>query len=359
MKKILAIAVALLLAAAPALAQRDETIYATLSPTGEVLSVEAGVRVEGEAGEYTETGDYASVEALSGQVSYADGVVTCQIEDGQAVYFDGLLEGAVLPWTVSVTTSAEIGASGPVDIDIHIAPNPDCADAYYAENLALQMTLSVDLDSARIVDCAGATQTVTGSTATLAWIGLPGGEMNAHLSLETESFVLGDIQIAAMPMNLGDMLGDFDISQLTDGGAQLTEGMQALSDGLSSFEITPQQQAMIASLATMETDDPDAQLMQALLNQFLPMLDSLDTLKEGVAQLNDGLNQYVGGINGAMESLLRETEAPRSFAGAESTDSIQFVLRVPAQSLPVEAEEPAAEEEEQTVWERITGLFGG
>ena len=141
MKKILAIAVALLLAAAPALAQRDETIYATLSPTGEVLSVEAGVRVEGEAGEYTETGDYASVEALSGQVSYADGVVTCQIEDGQAVYFDGLLEGAVLPWTVSVTTSAEIGASGPVDIDIHIAPNPDCADAYYAENLALQMTL--------------------------------------------------------------------------------------------------------------------------------------------------------------------------------------------------------------------------
>lgn len=48
--------------------------------------------------------------------------------------------------------------------------------------------------------------------------------MNAHLSLETESFVLGDIQIAAMPMNLGDMLGDFDISQLTDGGAQLTEG---------------------------------------------------------------------------------------------------------------------------------------
>ena len=116
---------------------------------------------------------------------------------------------------------------------------------------------------------------------------------------------------------------------------------------------------MLASLATMETDDPDAQLMQALLNQFLPMLDSLDTLKEGVAQLNDGLNQYVGGINGAMESLLRETEAPRSFAGAESTDSIQFVLRVPAQSLPVEAEEPAAEEEEQTVWERITGLFGG
>ena len=142
-------------------------------------------------------------------------------------------------------------------------------------------------------------------------------------------------------------------------GEELTEGMQALSDGLSSFEITPQQQAMIASLATMETDDPDAQLMQALLNQFLPMLDSLDTLKEGVAQLNDGLNQYVGGINGAMESLLRETEAPRSFAGAESTDSIQFVLRVPAQSLPVEAEEPAAEEEEQTVWERITGLFGG
>lgn len=56
MKKILAIVVALLLAAAPALAQRDETIYATLSPTGEVLSVEAGVRVEGEAGEYTETG---------------------------------------------------------------------------------------------------------------------------------------------------------------------------------------------------------------------------------------------------------------------------------------------------------------
>ena len=359
MKKVLAIAVALLLAAAPALAQRDETIYATLSPTGEVLSVEAGVRVEGEAGEYMETGDYASVEALSGLASYADGVVTCQLEEGQAVYFDGVLENTVLPWTVSVTTSAEIGASGPVDIDIHIAPNPDCTDAYYAENLALQMTLSVDLDSARVVDCAGATQTVTGSTATFAWIGLPGGEMNAHLSLETESFVLGDIQIAAMPMNLGDMLGDFDISQLTDGGAQLTEGMQALSDGLSSFEITPQQQAMIASLTTMETDDPDAQLMQALLNQFLPMLDSLDTLKEGVAQLNDGLNQYVGGINGAMESLLRETEAPRSFAGAESTDSIQFVLRVPAQSLPVEAEEPAAEKEEQTVWERITGLFGG
>lgn len=53
-----------------------------------------------------------------------------------------------------------------------LAPNPDCADAYYAENLALQMTLSVDLDSARVVDCAGATQTVTGSTATFAWIGL-------------------------------------------------------------------------------------------------------------------------------------------------------------------------------------------
>ena len=49
---------------------------------------------------------------------------------------------------------------------------------------------------------------------------------------------------------------------------------------------------MIASLATMETDDPDAQLMQALLNQFLPMLDSLDTLKEGVAQLNDGPVSY-------------------------------------------------------------------
>ena len=359
MKKVLSIAVALLLAAVPALAQRDETIYATLSPTGDVLSVEAGVRVTGEAGEYTETGDYTSLEALSGQASYADGVVTCQLEEGQAVYFAGTMDAPTLPWTVSITTSAETGASGPVDIDIRVAPNPDCADAYYAENLALQMTLSVDLDSASIVDCAGATPTVTGSTATLAWIGLPGGELNAHLSLETESFALGDIQIAAMPMSLGAMLGDFDISQLTDGGTQLTEGMQALADGLNSFEITPQQQAMIENFATMETEDPDAQLMQALLNQFLPMLDSLDTLKEGVAQLNDGLNQYVGGINGAMESLLRETEAPRSFAGAESTDSIQFVLRVPAQALPVAEEAPVEEEEDEGVWDRILHLFGG
>ena len=60
-----------------------------------------------------------------------------------------------------------------------------------------------------------------------------------------------------------------------------------------------------------------------------------------------------------METLLRDPEAPRSFAGAESTDSIQFVLRVPAQALPVAEEAPVEEEEDEGVWDRILHLFGG
>ena len=39
--------------------------------------------------------------------------------------------------------------------------------------------------------------------------------------------------------------------------------------------------------------------------------------------------------------------------------AIQFVLRVPAQALPVAEEAPVEEEEDEGVWDRILHLFGG
>lgn len=217
-------------------------------------------------------------------------------------YYKGALKESRLPWDFSIKykldgrdISAEelAGKSGRVEIWISVTPAED-AHPYFTDNYVLQVQVPVSLGSSSIIDSEGASVFVAGKTTTLTYTILPGSKAEFRVVLDSGSFEMDGINIAASKM------GGFSLEN-TD---EAVEGLGSLGEGMGRLvEGTTELKSGIEELAAGSRELAGGQVLLAERGRELAMgmeefqagavrfETAASMLKSGSQELYDGLLQ--------------------------------------------------------------------
>ncbi len=299
-KKLTAMALGILLAAAPAgialglsdspaaakntaiaesqTVSKDETVYFKLDASGALMGTDVVNRIDTPAaGSYTDYGTYTSVVNLANdakaQVS-GDEIIWQLEADPKGFYYQGTLSDAQPPLLVAVTymldgqaiTPTDLaGKSGKVAIHVEAKPN-STANQSYVTNYFTQFQASLDLDRCQDIDAQGATTILTGRSKSFAYTVMPGKSASFTISFMTDEFSFDGFTMTAMPFDQKAMTGidtegmREDIDKMADGAQKLVDGTEELRDGLKE------------------------------------LADGVDKMADGAADAKSGLSTYRGGV---------------------------------------------------------------
>lgn len=211
MKRILLIALCLIMVSAAALAEakKTEVVYGKLDLKGGLSAVYIVNGFEtAEAAEVTDYGDYTEVINLSGTeaLSPRDGALTLQLSRGR-FYYQGNPEPRPLPWDIAfsykldgsdIEPEALSGASGHFEMTLSVTAREDLID--YAKALTLQISLTLDGERCLNISAPDGTVAAAGGNLTLAYVVLPGQSVSYTFSADVKDFMMAAPQIAGLRM---------------------------------------------------------------------------------------------------------------------------------------------------------------
>ncbi len=245
------------LSGTPAVYEKTEVVYATLSADG---SLEAAYVVNQfdveKAGDVEDLGSYEKVINITDEspIAYEGDAASFAVGEG-AFYYQGNMSAAQLPWDVSLSYQLDgedaspeelAGKSGLLSMNLTTKPNPD-VDASFAESYMLQVTFTLNGDKTTDIQADGATLASSGRDRTVAFTVLPGKDADCTLTAQVREFEMAGVQIAALPyamdMEMPDTQGMLDdmekltdaIKQLDDGADSLASGVRELAGGADEF----------------------------------------------------------------------------------------------------------------------------
>ncbi len=290
---------------APSLPPKEEVVYVKLLADGSFDSAYVVNSFElDRAGSFIDYGSYQAVHNLSTTVPLRlkDGTVVIAAPSGR-FYYQGDLDTAVLPWSISVSylldetpsCAAEIaGSSGKLEIVIDIEDNPD-ASPVFAENYLVQVALELDREKCHVTRAKGATIAAAGAKQILNLIKFPDEAAHFRIIMQVNDFEMDGIQISAVPFSMEFALPDSsglvgDLNKLEDGIDELDSGVQELADGAG--ELTAGAQKMNDGLHEMH------EAMEELRSGFGELVDHNPELRDGSRQIRDALNEINDGLKG-------------------------------------------------------------
>lgn len=254
MKKIIAICMSILLVLMPltcfagtGFTQKDETVYAILSPDGTQGQVKIVNRLSGVApGQVVDSGQYLSVRAMQQQLT-ADlnaGEVVWQLPNdiGSDFWYEGVIEKPLpikvaVKWTkdgVETAASELLGVSGTIGLTISVSPNPDASKDIW-DSYMTQVQFSISRPGVVLTDAGGAIVTAAGTMDMIAWSVLPGETASLSLSMDAAAFEISPIDLALIQYEMPssrqlDDLGE-GVGKLKDGAVELADGGKSLYTG--------------------------------------------------------------------------------------------------------------------------------
>lgn len=308
-------------------AAKSEVVYAVLALDGQLKSTYVVNRIPAGMRAVTDRGAYSDVKLLSvtGELQdTAEGYVASAGE-AEPFFYQGILEDATLPWAVSigyklnnevVQASSLSGAEGDLAIDLRITPQ----ESVWAENLMLQISVTLPGAAVRDLSADGGTLALAGSDQIVTYTMLPGAEATEWtIEASVKDFSMAPIQIAAVPMafDLGDFaIPDFELpdsieelTQLQDGTKELADGARELADGLDQLAGgSPELTNGFAELRGAADDlDTASTAITEGIDAYLAGVSELGTggtaLSDGFAEVPDGLDEIVAGMNGLADGI--------------------------------------------------------
>lgn len=323
---------------------KEEVVYATLNNDGTVRDTYVvnifNLESDGVVMDY---GAYSSVSNLSNTnpIGRAGDTTTVEAREGR-FYYQGRLESAELPWTVSVLYSlnyAEIaaedllGKNGKIGIRIKTAKNTATDPTFY-DNYMLQISLVLDAAKCVNISSADATFANAGGDKQLTFTVLPGKDADFIVTADVVDFSMEGISINAVPMSfsfdkpdtseftgdvreLQDAIGELNdgVSDLHSGAKQLNKGLSDLADGSRQFESGLDKAASGGGSLVSAAQVIDENLSDAL--------DVLTDPKGGIAGLADAGTS----LSGAGASLASAQTALSSLSGLSVPSGIPASLQ--------------------------------
>ena len=281
---------------------REEVIYATLTPGGQVQAAFAVTALEvSQPGTLVDYGPFSSALNLTSTapLTLSDDTVTVEAPAGR-FFYQGNMVNPKLPWDIAIryfvagnpTLPAELaGSVGPVRIEITTAPGAAEGRAYY-ENYVLQISLTLDTRYFTNITAEGGTVANAGRNKMVTFTVMPESEGMVSLSADTTDFALPPIEIAALPLSLQIDMPDTssltdELQPLTTGVTELHRGMGKLRDGVKELR-------------------QGASSLAAGADQFGQGLDQLDTNSGGLVAGSDQIRQALNAMAAALEGQTGE-----------------------------------------------------
>lgn len=231
--------------ATPAEYEKTEVVYATLSATGATKGVYVVNQFDvSAAGAIEDFGTYSTVANLTdqGALKYADGATSFEAGEG-AFYYQGnaAVDSVKLPWNVAISYTLDGAAISPEDVagksgelGIHLTTSrAEGVDAAFADSYMLQITLTLNGDTATDIVAEGATIASAGRDRTIAFAALPGKNADCALTAKVSDFEMAGIQIAALPYSMVMEMPETD--EMTEGIGELSGAINEMSSGLSEL----------------------------------------------------------------------------------------------------------------------------
>jgi len=403
-KKIITVALILIMAISlgiPAFAStentKNENVYVLLNDDGSTKNVYVVNGYESfSGGEFTDYGDYKSVENLStlDELSITSDTITGKIAKGKFNY-KGEVKNPQIPWNIAISytldgkaiTSGELaGKSGKVEIMINVTQNTNANSSFY-ENYTLQISSSLDTKKCQDIVAENATIANAGEKKNITFMLLPNKNGSFKISTTAQNFEMGAISINGIPFSMKIDINGIDgmtsqfsdlstgISQINDGVVQLQTGavayktgadalsttsdaiingsgemlkaITALSDSVNAMgENAPQE--LVASLNALKTQYSSlndgissyANGVKQSATAFSGITDGISAVANGTLELKNstlGLGEKVGGqIDEAVKAISNPDFKPTSFTSGKNTNvsMVQFVMRTDSIEIP-------------------------
>ncbi|MEN6327460.1 MAG: hypothetical protein ABFD18_14810, partial [Syntrophomonas sp.] len=243
------------------------------------------------------------------------------------------------------------GASGVVEININVKPNPK-AKEYYRNNMILQTAAYIDMEDTYSLDAPGSQLQSAGTYKAVVFAALPGEEDTFTIRIGTKSFETEGITMLMIPgtlkqledikefkeskdtlydsfsainTSMNDVLNTMD--SMNEGLAELQSGTAGLEEARSSFSNGKDQMNEYADTALSDLSSANAQLkniipyykteqkmikkMRKDINQIVDSLndleDPLDETKSSISATRSDLNaldNMLGELNSQIETAL-------------------------------------------------------
>lgn len=279
------------------ISSKEEVIYATLSPQGDVSAIYAvnHFALAGE-GSITDYGNYASVTNLTDTTPLVlkDDAVVLEAA-GDNFYYKGDLLTTDLPWLFDISyflgdvqkEPGELaGESGELSIQILTKQNESVNTAFF-DNYMLQISLTLATEKCSSIQASGATIANAGKNKVITYTVMPGQEATLFLRATVKDFTMGGIDIAALPFSVEMALPDTgalanDFTKLSAAIADLDQGMGELAGGLVGLK---------AGAAELGNGSADLKSGLTRLNE------SSGPLVEGSSQIGSALTRFATALN--------------------------------------------------------------
>ena len=325
------------------IATREEVIYATLTPNGQVQAAFAVTALEvSNPGTIVDYGNFSSVMNLTTTkpLTYANGTVSVEAPAGR-FFYQGAMVDLRLPWDIAIhyylageriLPSELAGKDGAVKIEIITTPGSAVGQEYY-ENYVLQISLTLDTRNFNNIAAVGSTMANAGRNKIVTFTIMPGNTGHASVNADATAFVLAPIEIAALPLSIKIDSPDTsaltgELTPLTEGVAALHQGMGRLKDGVAELsqgatELATGADQFGQGIKQLDAGSPDlvagsAQIRQALgamaaamsgetgefsLGGLLQLAPALDQLSLGLADVSAGLTELNQAFAQAYDAL--------------------------------------------------------
>lgn len=303
----------------------DETLYVTLDPYGKVTesSVVKGYDMNGSA----RIVDHGNYERVTNMTDYGeaqigeDGAVIFNVENPEKrFYFEGRTKTLPreLPWTISVSyrlngvdKKAEdlAGASGLVEINVDLLPNKQ-ADAYYRNNMMLEMATVYNVDDILSLEAPGAQIQALGNMKAVVFLALPGEEEHFTVRVGSDSFESAGLIFMMQPVTVGQLDKITDLKEaketIEDSADAISDSLDVLLDSLDSLnkglgdtmkgldELDNTRQYINSTKGEVYASADEAlDALTVLSMDMEPFVDHIKTGQQALDDLNGNLNELV------------------------------------------------------------------
>ncbi|SDY22450.1 X-X-X-Leu-X-X-Gly heptad repeat-containing protein [Evansella caseinilytica] len=312
-----------------AVASKDEVVYASLNAAGAMNEIYVvnmlDVRSPGAIIDY---GNYTTVRNLTdlSEIKQVNDTVQLQASPG-TFYYQGNMQDHELPWELRISYMLDgkeiapedlAGKDGRLLIKMEASANK-AVDPVFYENYLLQISLTLDSDTASNIQAPDATIANVGKKRQVSYTVMPGNDGEWSVLADVVHFEMEGIDIAALPMSMAMNSPEIDemtkemqtlseaIEQINDGVSELKTGVAELNDGAhrlnsgsgdykSGMEKLKDSSAELLE-ASAAIDESLAAVSAALRSQSGEMdLGELAQLPDGLRQIADGLREVSSGL---------------------------------------------------------------
>ncbi len=336
-------------AAEGATSKKEEVIYASLDGNGEQKGTYVVNILNTENGSIQDYGDYSKIRNMSSTdvLNLSEGSIT-GTTSSEKIYYEGTLDDAQLPWTISIKYYLDgeemnaqdiAGCSGALKIAVSIKEN-NKADTSFFDNYALQAVIKLDTDICKNIVCQDAKMANVGTVKQLTYTIMAGQEKDIEITADIKDFDMAAISFNGIRSSVSIDTDQIETSgldssmeelqnatssinngvvQVKDGTKQLNEGATSLLAGVKTI-----QEAIDTLNGSSGTLCDGSEEVTKALAQIQSALDEVTISAKKTSQLSTASTDIKSGIDGLVSGLSTLNGSIDTYSSALSENGVDI-----------------------------------